>query len=308
MNITRRHLQIGLGSLWLLDGALQCQPSMFSSAFPQQVLAPAAEGQPSFIAGPMHVAASLVTHFPVLTGISFAVIQILLGLGILARRFTRIALAASIVWSLAVWFVGEGLGGLATGATLLMGAPGAALIYALIAVVAWPALDGRSDTRPSWMALPAWSALWITGAVLQLISGNNSSMSVTMMLRMAQSSAPGWIGGIDHYVAGWRIPVWVPGAIVALNLLIAIWALLPGWTRQLSIGLGVITSLASWLLFQGLGNFTSGLSTDPNSGPLMVLLAVAVVGAYARDKEPLRLVSEEVRTTLPYEHSVSATR
>jgi hypothetical protein len=33
------------------------------------------------------------------------------------------------------------------------------------------------------------------------------------------------------------------------------------------------------LLLQGLGDLTSGHATDPNSGPLIALLALAVVGA-----------------------------
>ena len=41
----------------------------------------------------------------------FATIQVALGLGIAWRPTVRLALAASVLWSLAVWFLGEGLGG-----------------------------------------------------------------------------------------------------------------------------------------------------------------------------------------------------
>ncbi len=71
--------------------------------------------------------------------------------------------------------------------------------------------------------------------------------------------------------------------MVAVYVLVAMWSLLPGWTRRLSLGIGVLISLTSWLLFQGLGDLTSGQSTDPNIGPLMVLLALAVIGAYPND-------------------------
>ena len=285
MRITRRHLQLSLGALWLLDGALQCQPIMFSQEFSRQILAPAGVGQPTALAEPLRVVGALVSAHPALANGTFALIQIILGIGLLTRRFGRASLAVSIVWALSVWIVGEGLGGLATGATLLTGAPGAAVLYALLAVLAWPSRKLGGDDRPSWMVLPAWCALWLVGAGLQLLGGNNSSTSITMMLRPAQSGAPRWIAGIDHRVAQLHIPSWAAAGLIAIYVLVAFWALVPGWTRQLSIGIGLFISLTAWLLFQGLGDLTSGHATDPNSGPLMVLLALAVVGAYSRQIE-----------------------
>jgi len=283
VRITRRHLQLALGALWLLDGAMQCQPIMFTRAFTHHILAPTGVGQPSFIAEPLHILVSLVSTHPALVNGTFALVQILIGLALFTRRFTKVALAASIGWALSVWFLGEGLGGLATGATLLSGAPGAALLYAIIALVAWPARDGQIDERPSWLALPMWSALWLGAAALQLINGNDSTTSITMMLRSGESSAPTWIAGIDRHLVRQHFPLWTIAAMIAVFVLVAIWALIPGWTRQLSIGIGVVISLGSWLLFQGLGNLTSGQATDPNSGPLIVLLALAVVGAYSHN-------------------------
>ena len=285
MQITRRHLQVSLGALWLLDGVLQCQPIMFSRGFSRQILAPAGVGRPSALVEPLRVVEALVSAHPALANSTFVLIQILLGVGLLTRRFSRASLAVSIVWSLSVWMVGEGLGGLATGATLLAGAPGAAVLYAVVAILAWPSRTLRGNERPSWLVLPAWCALWLVGAGLQLLHGNNSSTSFTMMLRAAQSGAPSWIGQIDRHVGMLRIPSWTAAGVIAIYVLVAIWALVPGWTRQLSIGIGVFISLTGWLLFQGLGDLTSGRATDPNSGPLMVLLALAVVGAFSRNIE-----------------------
>jgi hypothetical protein len=110
-----------------------------------------------------------------------------------------------------------------------------------------------------------------------------------MMLRAAQSGAPDWVAAIDRHLTALPLPVWTASGVFALYVLVAVWALVPGWTRRLSIGIGVFIALACWLLFQGLGDLTSGQATDPNSGPLIVLLALAVVGAYARevDRRPL---------------------
>ena len=300
MQITRRHLQVSLGSLWLLDGVLQCQPTMFSRDFARQVLAPAGVGQPAAIAEPLHLVRDLLSAQPAVVNGIFVLIQIALGLGLATRRFNRVALAGSIAWALSVWVVGEGLGGLATGATLLTGAPGAAVLYAVIAALAWPTRENLGDDRPSWLALPAWCTLWLAGAGLELIDGNNSSGSITMALRDAQSSAPGWIAGIDGRLGGLRIPSWSAAGVIAVFVLVAIWALVPGLTRQLSVGIGALLSLTVWVLFQGLGDLTSGRSSDPNSGPLIILLALAVIGAYspAMEQQPVDAVATSGPTAM----------
>lgn len=280
MRITRRHLQVSLAVLWLLDGVLQCQPVMFTRDFARQTLVPSLDQLPGVLAQPLHLVTTVVTAQPVLSNAGFALIQIALGVGLLTRRHTRVWLVGSILWATMVWMVGEGLGSMTSGATLLDGAPGAALLYAVIAVLAWPVRrTNNDDDRPSRWAIPAWCALWLTGAALQLVAGNNSAMSFTMMMRNAQSGSPQWIGSIDRHLARLHLPGWVAAVMVALDVLVAMWALVPGWTRRYSLGIGTVIALSGWLLFEGLGNLTSGQSTDPNSGPLIALLALAVVGA-----------------------------
>jgi hypothetical protein len=57
-----------------------------------------------------------------------------LGVGLLVPRTARLALAASIAWALGVWYFGEGLSGLPSDhASLTTGAPGSALLLALLA-------------------------------------------------------------------------------------------------------------------------------------------------------------------------------
>ena len=310
MRITRRHLQVTLGALWLVDGALQCQPIMFGRGFVRRILDPAGHGQPIVLAEPLRVITTMVSAHPALANGAFVIIQIGLGVGLLTCRFTRAALGASVVWAFSVWIVGEGLGGIATGATLLSGAPGAALLYAVIAIVAWPSRAHQGDERPSGLALLAWSLLWLAGAGLQLVAGDNAASSLTMMLRGAQSNSPGWIAGIDRDLAHLPLPRWASAAAVALYVLVAVWALVPGWTRQLSIGIGVAIASSGWLIFQGLGDLTSGQATDPNSGPLIVLLALAVIGAQpprAGDRPPPHpLEADEVLGRVPLRTTVVA--
>jgi hypothetical protein len=140
--VTRRHLQVALGLLWLLDGALQAQPFMFTSGFATQVIAAAGQGQPGFVSAPVHWVSTVIAAHPVAWNVPFAAIQLMLGVGLLVPRTARLALAASIGWALGVWYLGEGLGGLASGhASLITGAPGSAVLYAV-----WPAPRGRART------------------------------------------------------------------------------------------------------------------------------------------------------------------
>jgi hypothetical protein len=278
VRITRRTLQLGLAVLWLLDGALQCQRFMFTRAFARTALAPAGAGQPAFVAHSVHWASIIVLAHPVLTNSGFAAIQLAIGLGLCVRRSVRWALAGSVVWGVAVWWLGEGLGGLTTGETLLTGAPGAALLYAVIALIAWPSRDGGSSASPSRLAIPAWVALWMGGAGLQIAAGNNTGQSITMMFHDAGTDNPGWITRIDDHLAHLHITNTGVAALIAVEILVALWALIPGRTRQISAITGGVIAASIWLVVQGLGDLTSGQATDPNTGPLIVLLALAVLG------------------------------
>ena len=48
----RRKLQLALGVVWVLDGILQYQPSMFTKSFPG-MLAESAHGNPAVVAAPI---------------------------------------------------------------------------------------------------------------------------------------------------------------------------------------------------------------------------------------------------------------
>jgi hypothetical protein len=123
----QRTFQLALATVWLLDAVLQLQPFMFtpgSNGF-SGMLHGLASGNPSWIAHSIAWNASIVDHHPVSTNAPFALIQFLIGFGIVSTRTLKPALALSIVWSLAVWWFGEGLGRVFSGgATPFGGGPG----------------------------------------------------------------------------------------------------------------------------------------------------------------------------------------
>lgn len=288
--MTRRHLQVALGLLWLLDGALQLQPFMLGAGFARQVIAPLATGQPHFVAAPIRWEVSLIVAHPAAWDVPFAAVQLLIGLGLLVPRSAKLALALSLPWSLAVWFFGEGLSGLAGGhASLLAGAPGAVLLYGVLALAAWPRRDPSHEAPASWLPL-AWAVLWIGGAVFQALPGQNTGPEVAAMI---PTGAPGRLGRLDASVAGWstRNGTAVVVALVVAEALIGL-AVLYRRTRGPAVAAGFALALAIWVVAQDIGQLYSGQATDPNSGPLVALMAIAVLGSRHAPAWALSLLRE----------------
>ena len=90
--VSRRRLQLILGGLWLLDGALQLQPFMFSGGFATKVLAPSSSGQPGWVASMVLFNAHLIGSHPVLFNGFFAGTQLGLGAAFLCGRTVRLAI------------------------------------------------------------------------------------------------------------------------------------------------------------------------------------------------------------------------
>jgi hypothetical protein len=277
-SITRRDLQIALGALWLLDGALQAQPFMFTRTFATQLIAGVGQGQPGVVSGPVHLGSVVIAADPVLWNVLFAGIQLLLGVGLLVRRTARFTLAASIAWALGVWYLGEGISGMASGhASLITGAPGSALLYAVLAAAAWPRRNNSVEPAASWLAL-AWAVLWIGAAIFQLLPGQNSGPDVAGLLNSSAGAAPHWLARIDMSVANWanqdgRLAV---TAIAMIEYLVGIGAL-SSRTRAPALTTGLVLSIAIWVFGQDLGQLYSGQATDPNSAPLIALMAVVLL-------------------------------
>jgi hypothetical protein len=282
IQVTRRGIQVTLGMLWLLDGLLQFQPGMLTRRFATEVIAPAAAGQPGFVSGPVGEAARIIAHQPAAFDTAFGLIQLALGAGLLYRRTARLALLGSVAWALAVWYLGEGLGGLfGGGQSLLIGAPGSALMYAVVAGLVLPGRDGYAAAdRPSRWAAPVWAAVWVLGAILQLLPGSDTNDLLGAVLQMNAQGAPGWLASLDNHLAQL-----VPYTGVSLILDLAVLQVLIGIgvfggrrVRQAAVIAGSCVSVAFWVVGQGLGELWSAMSTDPNTAPLLVLLGVAALG------------------------------
>jgi hypothetical protein len=303
----RRILQLALGVIWLLDAALQFQPYMFTRAFPQQVLAPVGRGNPGWVSRPVDWAAHLTASHVVIVNAVFATVQLLIALGLFTRSTVRLALAGSFMWALGVWWMGEGLGGiLGAPQSPIMGAPGAAVIYALISILIWPRQDTGSSTEHATESVAtvglvrgtaprlAWLLLWGGFAVESMQAANRSPAALHDQIAGMAAGESGWLRAVDNRFA---ILVAHHGTEVSIALAITFGftalAVLGG-TRLQRSGLLVAMAVAAliWLVGEGLGDITTGQATDPNSGVLLILLAAAYWPVTASDPRP--------RTSLMY--------
>jgi hypothetical protein len=273
-------LQICLGLLWLLDAALQYQPFMFGPGFVTSGIEPAAAGNPAAIVSSVTWASQLMLRHIAVYNALFASIQLLLAIGFFFRRTVKLALAASIGWALSVWWFGESLGGILTGSSPLAGFPGAVVLYALIAILLWPARSFAHQPTSAAAAGPLgatganflWLALWGGFAHYLLLPANRASDAITHVLSAADGQ-PKWVAAtmtmFAHAAEHRGTQISVVLAAVCAGVALGIFgrrARRP--VLVVAAGLGLLFWIA-----EGFGGIFTGQGTDPNTGPLLILLA-----------------------------------
>ena len=282
--LTRRRLEIALGCLWLLDGLLQFQPFMFTRAFFQDILGMANMGLPGPISSlDYRVADLLGAHFIIWNG-AFATLQVLIGIGLLRTKTANLARAVSIPWGISVWLLGEGFGGMFMhGTNLMNGAPGAALLYSIIAIVLWPRRDpaeGPSAVQGApggRFARGAWAVIWCTGALLEVESINHAATVPGAQLSNVGEGEPSVLAWLNH-AAGSLVGSHGVAFAVLLGVaacFVGLGALAPS-TRRLALGLGCAMAVLFFVVGQDFGGVFTGQGTDPGSGPLLILFALTM--------------------------------
>ena len=282
-----RTVQTILGLIWLLDGGLQFQSFMFSRGFLQMITSQASE-QPGWLRASVdwgaHFAGNDLGYYNTL----FALVQVLIGIGLLYRPAVRPALVLSFAWALFVWWFGEAFGMLFMNmAQPLSGAPGAAILYLLIGLIAWPngrpgGLLGVRGTRVMW------ATLWMLMAVLWLLQSSSSANAIHDAINAAPSGMS-WLSSLQD---GFATVTKGNGLIFALifSALSAVVAIGVGFNRDAKrlLILSAVVNALYWLVGQGFGGIFQGGATDPNAAPLFILMAYAVY----------QLVPYELHTTM----------
>jgi hypothetical protein len=300
--LTRRGLEIALGAVWLLDGALQFQPYMFTHAFFNDMLSMANMGLPGPVSTAIFKVTTLLTWQPVFWNAVFATLQVAIGIGLIWGRTARLARLVSIPWALGVWVIGEGVGALfMPGTSGLNGAPGAALLYVVLAVLLWPrrqptvagdgtagdgaAGDGaagddaaaREGLLGGRGGLWCWAVLWVGLAALELTAANHSAVVPAGEASGAAEGEPGWLAAVNHQAGQLLAGRGTVFAVVAGLAMLAIAAgVLDRRTRRPALAAGIIVAVLYGIVGQDLGGLLTGQATDPGTAPLLVLLALAL--------------------------------
>jgi hypothetical protein len=286
----RRRLRQAVGVLWVIDGVLQLQPFMWIHRFGSETLNSAAEGQPGLVAASIRAVADVVAAHPVACNAVFAGLQLAIGMALLASRSprqARRACTASLLWALGVWVFGEGLGGVLSGHTsLTVGAPAAALLYALVTAAAWP-----GSRRPASGVALAWLSVWAAGAVLQALPAERTGVGLGDQVDMAAMMSPAALARPEVHLAVWLAGLstlaaaLLTAALTTTFLAIGAGVLGGDRLRRVAVSAGMGLSAVFWVICQNFGGISTAAATDPGSAPVVVLLEYSAFHAKHRSLE-----------------------
>jgi hypothetical protein len=280
----QRTFRLVLATVWLLDAVLQIQPFMFTpgaNGF-SGMLDGTAAGNPGWIAHTITWNGSIVYHQPILTDTFFAGIQFLIAFGLIWRRTCKPALAVSIVWSIAVWWFGEGLGAVFSGgATPFGGGPGGVLFYPVLAVLLWPSVGTdkpfvAARTVGVTAAKAVWAVMWALLAVLSTAGSGRSPQALHDRVADLNTGQPGWLARIDRSTESLFLHHGTTMAILLaiVCLVVAAGVFMTPQIARATIVVAVVVFAVIWVAVQNFGGILAGGATDPNAAPLVILIAL----------------------------------
>ena len=290
----------------MFDGILQAQPQM-AGGLPQEVIKPAAATSPAWVQHLVNWGGSIWTYHPIQAGAATVWIQVGIGMWLIfAPRgwASRLAGLASVAWGLVVWAFGEAFGGIfAPGLTVLFGAPGAVLIYAVAgALIALPERAWESP-RTGRLTLGGTGVFLLGMALLQAWPGRGfwqgtahgqASGLADMVQSMAATSQPrvlaSLVSAFGNFTAahGFAVNLVAVIALAAIGAAFCVSAL-RGDARlaRIAVLVAAVFCLADWVLIEDLG-FFGGVGTDPNSMIPLILLFTAGYLAMSPAPQPER--------------------
>jgi hypothetical protein len=254
-------LKTCLGILWLLDATLQLQPLMFTKLFPEEVVLPAFESLPfkAFFIGTLYPL--ILSHVFVFNLFVFCVQALL---GFLVIVYHKSALTLSCAWSFLVWVFGEGFGGIfVTPPSVLLGFPGAALLYFWLSLI-----------LIFWERCPQLRCF----AGIFLLACSFLQFDSVMFTQNFQSAVFSGDALPKELVPSIEfVKVFASSYPVLMNLLEILLNFISSLLIIKKRGFVVVISylVFVWYFAQNLGGILTGIGTDANSAPLIALLSYA---------------------------------
>ena len=122
-----------------------------------------------------------------------------------------------------------------------------------------------------------WLVLWGSLAYFAVQAANRTSQGLHDMIAGMASGEPGWVASIDRGAAALLAHHGLQASIVLAVMLaiIAIGVFLPAPAARAAVVLAIVVAAVIWIAGQDFGAIFTGSGTDPNSGLLLALLAVA---------------------------------
>lgn len=289
--LTRRGGAIVLGVLWVLDGLLQAEPAKLARDWPTKELAQSVMGEPAWLRHSIYAGiAPFEAHWP-LWDLAAALLEVAIGLGIagaLGSRAKKPAIVVSLAWSAVVWWIGEGLGLVPTGfGWMLAGAPGAVVVYGMLGLLCWP--SGERDVSRAGLRW-CWALLWLVAAAAEAPFVYPPGQVLRADLVEGAIGQPGFLVAMAHAVGS---ALGSHGVAVATGLgvaeaVIGLAGALGSDRWRWPLAAGIALSLVFWVVGQDLGGILTQGGTDPNLGPLVVVLALVAWPRRGRATDPPR--------------------
>lgn len=124
-----------------------------------------------------------------------------------------------------------------------------------------------------------WTGFWVLSSVLFILPANRTRTSISTAITGMAPGNPHWYSRFlvttgNHFASSGTQTAWV---LAMLSLIIGIGPLVARRPRVFLAG-GILLTALLWITGQGfLGGILTGSGTDPNTGPLIVLLALAMM-------------------------------
>lgn len=267
-------LRRGFGALWILDGILKLQPGMFNSGLVVNVVgANALDNQPAWLTHLMFLGVNVWHAGLPYTTIAMALFEIALGIGLIATkgRWFRLTLWAIVGWSVIVWVMAEGLGGILSGNPTFPGdSPGSTPFYVVGALL----LLYPTWLKPSWHRVAG--GFWAIAALVQCLPYNWSSSNVGSIFGNVTMNGqePAVIDRLNNafILLAYHTPVLVNLVLVLIMAALA-WAWFTRPTRPALWWLTLLYLALLWTIPQAFATLFTGTATDlGNELPLALLL------------------------------------
>jgi lipopolysaccharide export LptBFGC system permease protein LptF len=122
-----------------------------------------------------------------------------------------------------------------------------------------------------------WLVLWASLAYFALQPGNRAPQALHDMIAGMADGEPSWLATLDNNAAALVAHHGLAASIVLAIVLalIAVGVYLPAPAARAALVLAVVVAALIWVVGEALGTIFTGGGTDPNSGPLLALLALA---------------------------------